>query len=293
VIPFVEVAIGEGSRVVCTRCGGAPAEPTFRPADEVVAEATAACRAWKRGPGPNVRLTGAEPFAHPELPRIVAGVTDAGCRRLGIDTDAVGMRSVANAHGALVAGVRHVRFTVLAGTEGLHDALAGTPGLLDATREGIASYRQAAAEEGLDVSITAAVPICRHNLSELPSAVAVAVECGVERVEVRLSDGGVEIASAIPWTTAACDTGVINGVWVEVEGIPFCLLPGYDLHVADAVRARAGAKPPVCRECALDGVCGGAPADASTDQLAALTPPAFATQLAPRIARARAAGASR
>jgi hypothetical protein len=287
VIPFVEVAIGEGSTVACTRCSGAPAEQTFRPAEEVVAEATAACRAWEGGPGPNIRLTGAEPFAHPELPRIVAGVTEAGCRRLGIDTDAVGLRSGANAHGALVAGVRHVRFTVLAGTVGLHDALAGTPGLLDATREGIASYRQAAAEEGLDVGVTALVPICRHNMSELPSAVAVAVECGVDRVEVRLSDVGVDIVSAVPWITAACDTGVINGVWVEVEGVPFCLLPGYDLHVADAVRVQAGSKPPVCRECALDAVCGGAPVDASTDQLATLSPPAFATGLAARVARAR------
>jgi hypothetical protein len=288
VIPFTEVSIGEGTRVACTRCSSATVEPTFRAADEVVAEAASVCRGWGSGPGPNIRLTGPEPFAHPELPRIVSGITAAGCRRIAIDTDAIGLRSEANARGALIAGVRHVRFALLAGTEGMHDALAGAPGMLDATREGIASYRQAASAEDLDVSVTALVPVCRHNLSDLPCVIAVAVGCGVDRVEVRLSDVDVEIASAVPWITAACDTGVVNGVWVEVEGVPFCLLPGYDLHVADAVRARAGSKQPVCGECALDGVCGGAPSGASTDQLAALTPPAFATELAARVSRARA-----
>jgi hypothetical protein len=224
------------------------------------------------------------------LPRIVAGVTEAGCARLAVDTDAVALLSPANAGGALVAGVRNVRFTLLAGTEGVHDALAGTPGVFDAVRDGVRSYLSAAGAQGFAVSVTALVPVCRHNANDLPAAVGVAVESGADRVEVRVVDGGMDLAQAIPWITAACDTGVVNGVWVEVEGVPFCLMPGYDLHLADVVLARAGMKQPACGECALDDVCGGAPEGASTDQLAALTAPTFAATLAAQVARARATG---
>ena len=288
-IRFEDVSIGHGGVVRCTRCPSVTDdEPSFRTAEDVVAEASVVCGAWRSGAGPNIRLTGAEPFAHPELPRIVSGVIDAGCRRLALDTDAVAMRSETNARGALMSGVRHLRYTLLAGTAGVHDALSGVPGLLEATREGVASYRAVAAAEGSDVSVTGSIPVCRHNVTDLPSAAGVAVETGADRVEVVIADGGIDLASAVPWITAACDTGVVNGVWVEVAGVPFCVLPGYDLHLADAVRARTGAKQPVCATCALDALCGGAPAGASADQLAVLSPPKDALALARAVSRARA-----
>ena len=169
----------------------------------------------------------------------------------------------------------------------MHDVLAGAPGVLDATLEGVRSYRSAAEAEGLAVSVTALVPVCRHNVHELPAAVGLAVDCGADSVLVRL-EGDLDVVGTVPWVTAACDTGVVNGVWVEVEGMPFCLLPGYDLHIADAVRTRPGAKPPTCRECALDPVCAGAPEGASAGVQAKLTPPPFAPALAPSLARSRA-----
>jgi MoaA/NifB/PqqE/SkfB family radical SAM enzyme len=288
VIRFASVDIGSGGSVSCTRCSSEQQEPSYRPVDDILADARQVCDTWGVGTGPNIVLAGAEPFAHPDLPRIVLGVVEAGCVRLAVDTDAVGLRSAANATGALVAGLRHVRFTLLAGTEGVHDALGGAPGSFDATRVGIRSFRAAADAQGLDVSVTALVPVCRHNANDLPASVAIAVECGADRVEVRVTDGGMELTAAAPWITAACDTGVVNGVWVEVEGVPFCLLPGYDLHLADAVRSRDGSKQPACGECALDPVCGGASAGASTDQLATLSPPVFAEKLARQVARARA-----
>lgn len=287
-IRFQDVALGSGPGVGCSRCASGAPETTFRPGEDVVSEARDVCRSWNGGTGPNIRLTGAEPFAHPELPSMVTGVMEAGCSRLAIDTDAVALQSAGNAHGVLSAGVRNVRFTLLAGTEGVHDALAGAPGMFDATRAGVRSYRAAAEAAAVPVTITALVPVCRHNLRDLPSAVGAAVEVGVDRVEVRLTDGGLDLAAALPWITASCDTGVVNGVWVEVEGVPFCLLPGYDLHLADAVRERAGAKQPACGSCALDAACGGAPVGASADQLSLLAPPPFAPQLAPLVARARA-----
>jgi hypothetical protein len=287
VIRFHEVSLGQGAGSACSRCAVDQVETSFRPGESVVSEAAAVCASWTDGTGPNIRLTGAEPFAHPDLPAIVTGIMEAGCSRLAIDTDALGMRSPGNAHGVLAAGVRSVRFDLLAGTEGVHDALAGTPGMFEGTKDGIRSYRAAADAASVLVSVTARVQVCRHNLRDLPSAVGAAVEVGVDRVEIVVTDGGIDLAAALPWITASCDTGVVNGVWVEVEGVPFCLLPGYDLHLADAVRERGGAKQPACATCALDPVCGGAPEGASADMLSLLAPPPFAAVLAPRVLRSR------
>jgi MoaA/NifB/PqqE/SkfB family radical SAM enzyme len=159
VIRFAVVDIGSGGAVSCTRCAAEMNQTSCRPLDDIIADARRICEAWGAGTGPNIVLAGAEPFAHPDLPGIVSGVIEAGCVRLAVETDAIGLHSPANATGALVAGVRHVRFTLLAGTEGVHDALCGAPGSFDATRVGIRSYRAAADAQGLDVSVTALMPV--------------------------------------------------------------------------------------------------------------------------------------
>lgn len=286
-IGFADVVIGNGGEVRCSRCHGEPQPTSYRPAEEIAREISMACAVWDGMPGPNMRLTGAEPFGHPELPALVTAATDAHCRRLCLDTDALALRSPQNAGGSLMAGVRHLRWTILGGTPGLHDALYGEPGALDSSVEGIRSFASIASDEALSISMTAVVPVCRHNAHDLPAAAGLAVDAGVDRILLRVEDGGLDLASALPWMSAACDTGVVNGVWVEVEGVPFCLLPGYDLHLADAARERPGAKTPLCATCALDPVCAGAPAGASVDQLATLSPPPFAARLAVSVSRAR------
>jgi hypothetical protein len=290
VIRFADVAVGSGGEVRCSRCHGEQQPVSYRPTAEIVAEIAMTCEAWNEPPGPNVALTGAEPFGHPDLPALVGAAVDAHCRRLCLETDAVAMRSSQNAGGSLMAGVRHLRWTILGGTPGVHDVLLGTPGALDLSVEGVRSFRSIAAEESIPVSVTTVVPVCRHNVHDLPAAAGLAVDAGADRVLLRVEDGGLDLTAALPWIVAACDTGVVNGVWVEVEGVGFCLLPGYDLHLSDAVRDREGAKQPVCNECRLDAVCAGAPVGASADQLGTLAPPVFAECLAASVLRARGTG---
>lgn len=289
-IGFVSVPLGAGVGVRCTRCHESAPDQAFVPGDDIVAAIGDAVASWSGGPGPNVTLTGPEPFDHPELPALVSAATRAGVERLRLDTDAIALQSPGNAAGALVAGVRHIRFTLLGGTPGVHDALADVPGAFEATLAGVSSYRAAATAESTAVCVTARVPACRHNLHDLPAAVGAAVAAGADAVEIAMVDGRPAIAQAGPWFTAACDTGLVNGVWVEIEGVPFCLLPGYDLHLADALRPRPGMKSPVCSTCSLDALCGGAPEGSSSFTLAELAPPPFADALAPAIARAREAG---
>lgn len=289
-IRFAQIAVGHGGEVRCSRCHGEAEAHSYRSGDEIVADIVTTVELWSGLPGPNVALTGAEPFGHPDLPTLVDTAVRAGCRRVRLDTDAVALRSAQNAGGSLMAGVRHLGWAVLGGTPGVHDALVGAPGALEASTEGVRSFLSIASAEETAVSVTALVPVCRHNVHDLPAAAGLAVDVGVDRILLRVEDGGLDLGAALPWVVAACDTGVVNGVWVEVEGVPFCLMPGYDLHLTDAVRSRTGSKPPVCSTCALDPVCAGAPAGASADQLALLQPPPFAAKLGASVRRARGAG---
>ena len=285
---FECVAIGSGSGVRCTRCHPDTDVPTYRPADEVLSDVRVVTAGWTGGPGPNVTLTGPEPFAHPELPAVVAGAIEAGVSRLRLEVDGGAFQRPGNAEGALGAGVRHVQVTLLGGTEGLHDALAGGPGAFDAATAGMAAFGEAVRVAGVDAIATVLVPVCRHNVKDLPAAVGAAVRAGASSVLLRVEDGGIDLDAAAPWITAACDTGEVNGVWVEVEGVPFCLLPAYDMHLASTIRSNPGAKPAsICSACALDPWCSGGPAGASAETMSSFAPPPDAGRLARAVALSR------
>ncbi len=286
-LTFVPVSLGEGRAVTCERCHGGSPTPVYRDSAQIAGDIETAVRSGAAAPGPNIELTGPEPFGHPELPAIVGMAVRSGVSRLRLHTDASAFVVPANAAGSVAAGVRHVRFSVFGGTPGVHDVLVACPGALAETLEGVRSYVAAAATQEALVHVSALVPVCRHNVRDLPAVVATATGAGAAAVLLRVEDGGLDLRAAIEWVTAACDTGTVNGVRVEVEGVPPCLMPDHVLHLADVVRARAGAKAPACAECALDCVCGGGPAGAAADTLAALRAPADAGALAGRMRVAR------
>lgn len=273
-IEFVEVTLGSGGGVACARCSRT--EPArYREAFEIAAEVEAAVAAWGPVPGPNVALTGPDPFAHPGLPRVLEAAVAAGVRRLRLDTDGVALADGTNAAGILAAGVRHVRVTLLAGAE------------IRAPLAGVLAFAEAARAADVRVALSARIPVCRHDSHELPAAVAAAAEAGVRHVLLDVADPGLDVAGAMPWIAAACDTGTVACVWVEAAGVPYCLAGDHALHLVPVLRApRSGEKADRCATCRLDGRCGGVAAGTAPQVKALLAPPAFQERLAESIRRA-------
>lgn len=284
---FAQVSLGEGGHAGCARCGRRAGAASYLPAATIVGDIERAASDWPGGPGPNVELTGPEPLAHPELPALVGSAIAAGVSRVRLDTDAAPFSVGGNAAGAVAAGVRHIRFTLLAGTPGVHDALVGAPGAFDATLSGVRAYVEAAGTQARRVHVSANVPVCRHSVHDVPAAVGAACSAGAGEVLLHVEDGGLDLRSAVEWVSSACATGVVNRTWVQVEGVPVCMLPDDLLHVADVVRERRGEHGPRCGECAVRDVCPGGPPEASASTLAALAPPEDAVRLASRMRRAR------
>lgn len=218
-LSFARIAVGEGTPLGCASCA-AQREPRYYPASQVIEAVRAAVVDWE-GPGPNLLLAGPEPFAHPELPALVSACVEAGADRIAIETDGAALSVPANAVGVLSAGVSHMHVRLLDADDAhgrTRDSLAG-----------MAAYLQAAQAAGTTVCLVAVVPVCRHNLITLPDTVLQLASLGVHAV--RLLSGGQLPAAAAATIAAACDTGMVNGVWVETDG----LLPLPDTHVLHSV----------------------------------------------------------
>ena len=185
-ISFADVVIGDGETVRCARCvPGAPVH--FRTPDDVLASVRAVAGSWSVGPGPNVVFVGAEPFAHPQLPALVAGAASLGVERIGLRTDGGALSVDGNALGAIHAGVRLIEVVVL-GDQRIHEELMADAGGFATTRLGARAFLDAGRESGAAVALTGRIPVCRHNLAGLPGAVAALAEMGAVSVELSVSE---------------------------------------------------------------------------------------------------------
>lgn len=208
-IDLVTIAVGTGASAGCTRCAPMP-DATYHSVPEIVAALAAAHDA------DGVALVGPEPFSHPELPSVIAACRDADFSRIALETDAGALAVHGNAGGVLHAGVRHLWVRVLGAEDTTHDERIGRPGRAAAARIGVAAYRAAALDAGFPVVVTAVVPVCRHTLPELPAIVA---EYGARGFDaVLLISAGPLPGSAAAVIAAACDTGMVNRIWVATDG---------------------------------------------------------------------------
>lgn len=229
---FAAVPVGVGEPLGCVRCSGRGA-PAYAPSAEVIACIATAIESWEAVPGPNIVLCGPEPFAHPQLPQLVAACVARGVQRVCIETDGGALAVRANAEGVLASGVRQLWVRVLAASEPAAGDLSGRPGLLGSAKAGVQAFLEAAKTRGTTVTVTAVVPVCAHTLEALPGSVGELASWGVHAV--RLVSSGPLPDSAAAYVTAACDTGMVNRLWVETDGE----LPLPDSHRLHAVAEAA------------------------------------------------------
>jgi hypothetical protein len=213
VIEFAEVPIGRGGVLACEECGEGRAPEPFA-ASKVAAALEGVAGATPRPEG--VTLAGFEPFAHPELPEIVASAVEAGFVRVRLRTDGGALGLHGNAAGVLAAGVRHIE-VVLFGDPETHDRLTRREGLYQAALRGVRAFREAAASSGCGVFVSGVLPLCAHNIGVAAGAVVAFAEMGAGAVEL---DASRLPAADRVVLAAALDTATVNGMhaWVPDGG---------------------------------------------------------------------------
>lgn len=227
-LTFDSIRVGDGEPLHCLRCAHA-APPAYHSAAAIAERIRAAAAAWEGQPGPNIALTGPDPFGHPELPALIAACAEAGAERIALETDGGALGAYRNAEGVLRAGVRHLWLRVLAAGP-LGDELSGHRELGASAHAGLRAYLDAAERDGAVVAVTTLVPVCRHNLAALPATVAALASWSVHAVRLSATSAPLP-SSAAGVIAAACDTGMVNRLWVETDGV----LPLPDSHRLHAV----------------------------------------------------------
>lgn len=218
-IPFVPIALGEGGLPRCERCIPEATSMTPRESADIRKEIEDAASGWNSLPGPNLVLGGAEAFAHPDLPALVVCAAEAGVVRIALETGGGPLAVGENAAGALHVGVRHLTVHYVPLDHVDTGPAAFPASRSDAALAGIRAFIRAAENRGEKVAVSAVVPVCRHTAPRLPAAIAELAEAGAGVVRLVAGDGSSCGPTAIDHVTAGCDTGVVNGVWVEVSGI--------------------------------------------------------------------------
>lgn len=215
----LRITIGKGGLPACARCA-APVAPEYLSAAE--ARAAIGKRIAVMPAAEVLMLAGAEAFGHPALPDLVRAAIEAGAARVGLETGGGQLVRGGNAQGALHAGVRHF---LLHHVPGEVHTLA-QPGALEGARE-LASVASA---NSIKVAISCEVPACRHTIDHLPGAVADLASAGVGAVHVKVHENAGAGPVATAAILAACDTGIVNAMWVDVEG--FGLPDSHCMHLA-------------------------------------------------------------
>lgn len=217
-IPFGFITLGAGGLPRCARCPSSGPGLAFGESAEIRTQIDEAVAGWVGVPGPNLVFGAAESFAHPELPALVAYAVRAGVERLALETGGGSLTTGENAAGALHVGVRHIIVHYVPRAAPVPDAAESMDTEMLAL-SGIRAFRRAADGRGVKVAISAVIPVCRHTGPYLPAAVADLADAGVGAVSLAGGGGVVEGSALLAQVTAACDTGVVNGVWVDVSGI--------------------------------------------------------------------------
>lgn len=221
----VRITIGYGGLPTCSRCS-VPSEQEHRPLDDVAADIESAA-ATLAGTSGVLLLAGTEAFSHPSLPQIIVAASSAGVRRIGVQT-AGGLLGIGgNAQGVLHAGVRHFEIHYLPGDD--VELAPGIPGALD----GVADLVRVSAAAGARIALSAVITACRHTIQHLSPAVGQLAAAGVGAVHIEVNSSAGTGPAATAFVLAACDTGVVNAVWVDVSG--FALPESHSMHVASEV----------------------------------------------------------
>ena len=213
---FRFVALGEGGVAPCAQCARAEgAERAPRAAAEVLGELDGG-----GSPGPlDVAFGGFEPFAHPDLPRLIAAAREQGAQRLMLQTDGGALSQGGNAEGAALAGARVFEIVYHAGDEDADDRLTGRPGLARARQAGIAALRRVAAEHpDWRLFVCGLAVLCRHGGrgAALTGIAQAAARDGLDALRICAQDPAAAPDAA--QLASAAEVLVPAGIWLFGDG---------------------------------------------------------------------------
>lgn len=277
----IDLKLGYACERQCHFCVQGDLRRRF-PKPKSAAELTAALREG-RSRAEYVVFTGGEPTHYPWLPELVRCARLLGYTRIQVQTNGRRLADAAYCRQLVAAGANEFAPSVHGSTAELHDFLTDAPGSFARTWAGIETL------VGLGQTVMTNTVVTTRNYADLPALAERLAAVGVRHIQfafVHIVGQAAKNAAwlvpkksdAVPWMLKAVDAGRAGGARCFTEGVPLCLLRGYEDCAAERVmpvmtiyhadgttcedftRERVEVqkrKGPDCAACAFDAACEG------------------------------------
>jgi MoaA/NifB/PqqE/SkfB family radical SAM enzyme len=237
--------------------------------------------AWREG-AREVVFTGGEPTLHDGLLPAIRLARELGYQHIQLQTNGRRLAYLPVCRALIAAGVTEYSPSLHAASPETHDRLTRVRSSHAQTLEGIRNL------VALGQRVVTNSVITEVALPELPALARLLVHAGVSQFQfayVHILGSAAANAgwlaprqsAAMPFVRSGLDVGRASGVRCLTEAIPYCLMRGYEEHVAERVippsriydaeqvivdytayrRAEGKAKRAECRACRWDAVCEG------------------------------------
>jgi sulfatase maturation enzyme AslB (radical SAM superfamily) len=207
----------------------------------------------------NVALYGGDPTLRSDLPEIIREARRDGYRRIKLLTNGRAFSNIQFLDQIMHAGCNLFEITLWGSNPSLHDYLTQTSGSFLETIRGLENLA------GLpdDRFVCIRIPIGKENHADLENCVTTALNFNVNRIILSFQDDRLSFQQVLPHIKNAINISIFNRIWIQTEGIPFCIMQGLEQHIGEilsglnTIYSKTFKHHNCCIQCIYKDICPG------------------------------------
>jgi len=207
----------------------------------------------------NVALYGGDPTLRKDLPEIIRAAKHDGYRRVKLLTNGRAFSDMQFVDQIMHAGCNLFEITLWGSNPSMHDHLTQTSGSFWETIRGLENLAGLADDRFVCIRI----PVCKENHSDLENCVTTALSFNINRIILSFQDDRLSFQQVLPHINNAINISIFNRIWIQTEGIPFCIMQGLEQHIGEilaglnTIYSKTFQHHNCCIQCIYKEVCPG------------------------------------
>lgn len=185
-----------------------------------------------------VCFTGGEVTIREDIFEIVSFAKKIGYAEIMIQSNGRNFSSLSFTKKMVKVGANQFAVSVHGHNDDLHDCLTQRRGSFKELVQGIRNLKK------VNQSVVTNTVISKLNYTFLPDIAQLLIGLGVSQYQlafIHLNGGALEnsdelvpwMSSTLPFLYKALDYGIQQGIFVETEAYPYCLMRGYEFYIAE------------------------------------------------------------